>query len=149
MLVVQMATTHIAPMRQGGRMAIADQLPQFEAQERRHAHRHGTVYRRTGPCGRYKPRGRGTHMKSDANPVQKAHAAPRCTATSKRSGQPCKAPAVKGWNLCRMHGAGGGHGAGKENPAYKHGIRSRGCVEMRKAINELIREEKEIEALIK
>ena len=34
MLAVQMATTHIALMRQGGRMANADQLPQFEAHER-------------------------------------------------------------------------------------------------------------------
>lgn len=33
-LAVQMATTHIALMRQGGRMANADQLPQFEAHER-------------------------------------------------------------------------------------------------------------------
>ena len=31
------------------------------------------------------------------NLMQKAHAAPRCKANSKRSGQPCRAPAVKGW----------------------------------------------------
>ena len=34
MLAVQMATTHIALIRQGGRMANAEQLPQFEAHER-------------------------------------------------------------------------------------------------------------------
>ena len=34
MLAVQMATTHIALMRQGGRMANADQLSLFEAHER-------------------------------------------------------------------------------------------------------------------
>jgi hypothetical protein len=34
MLAVQMATTHIAMIRQGGRIANADQLPQFEAHER-------------------------------------------------------------------------------------------------------------------
>ena len=34
MLAVQMATTHIALMRQGGRMANSEQLPQFEAHER-------------------------------------------------------------------------------------------------------------------
>ena len=34
MLAVQMATTHVAMIRQGGRMAIAEQLPQFEAHER-------------------------------------------------------------------------------------------------------------------
>jgi hypothetical protein len=34
MLAVQMVTTHIALMRQGGRMANSDQLAQFEAHER-------------------------------------------------------------------------------------------------------------------
>ena len=34
MLAVQMATTHVALIRQGGRMANAEQLPQFEAHER-------------------------------------------------------------------------------------------------------------------
>ena len=34
--------------------------------------------------------------------------ATQCTATSKRSGKRCKNPAVRGWNVCRMHGAGGG-----------------------------------------
>lgn len=30
----------------------------------------------------------------------------RCTATSKRSGDRCRNPAVKGYSVCRMHGAG-------------------------------------------
>ena len=34
MLAVQMATTHVAMIRQGGRMANAEQLLQFEAHER-------------------------------------------------------------------------------------------------------------------
>jgi hypothetical protein len=34
------------------------------------------------------------------NLMQKAHAAPRCKANSKRSGQPCRAPAVKGSIPC-------------------------------------------------
>ena len=34
MLAVQMATTHVALVRQGGRMANAEQLPQLEAHER-------------------------------------------------------------------------------------------------------------------
>ena len=77
-------------------------------------------------------------MKSDANPMHKAHAAPRCTARSKRSAHPCKAPAVRGWRVCRMHGAGGGHGADKANPAYRHGLRTREWVEIRKEIGELM-----------
>jgi len=40
-----------------------------------------------------------------SDPMQMAHAAPRCTATSKRTGKPCRAPAVRGWQVCRMHGA--------------------------------------------
>jgi hypothetical protein len=32
--------------------------------------------------------------------------AKRCTATAKSSGERCKNPAVKGWDVCRMHGAG-------------------------------------------
>jgi hypothetical protein len=39
------------------------------------------------------------------NPMQKVHAAPRCRARSKRTGQRCKAPAVRGFRVCRMHGA--------------------------------------------
>jgi hypothetical protein len=34
------------------------------------------------------------------NPMGKAHDAPRCAAKSKRSGQPCRGPAVKGWRVC-------------------------------------------------
>ncbi|MEM7291236.1 MAG: HGGxSTG domain-containing protein, partial [Pseudomonadota bacterium] len=51
-------------------------------------------------------------MKNDMTPMEKAHAAPRCTAHSKRTGLPCKNPAVKGWTVCRLHGAGGGQKAG-------------------------------------
>ena len=45
----------------------------------------------------------------------------RCRAKSKRSGKPCQAPAVKGWSVCRMHGAGGGAPLGNKN-ALKHGL---------------------------
>jgi len=44
----------------------------------------------------------------------------QCTATSKLSGERCKNPAVKGFNVCRMHGAKGG--APKKNlNALVHG----------------------------
>jgi hypothetical protein len=42
-----------------------------------------------------------------------AHEAPRCRAKSKRTGKPCRAPAVRGSRVCRMHGAGGGAPTGK------------------------------------
>ena len=91
-------------------------------------------------------------MKDDVNPVcpswrpglEVAAAAPRCTAHSKRTGQPCRAPAVTGWRVCRLHGAGGGHAAGSSHPRWVHGLRSREWTEMRKAVNELVREGREI-----
>ena len=91
-------------------------------------------------------------MKSDANPispVQRLRDAPRCHAKAKSTGERCKAPAVRGWRVCRVHGAGGGHGPGMANPAYKHGMRSREWTEERRALNDLLREVREIEALIR
>jgi len=87
-------------------------------------------------------------MKDDANPMNAANSARRCTAKSKRTGQPCKAPAVRGWTVCRFHGAGGGHGSGKANPAFKHGIRSQAHTDQRKAVSELHRQLKELDGLI-
>ena len=60
--------------------------------------------------------------------------APRCSATSKRTGRPCGAPAVRGWNVCRFHGARGGAPTGERNGMYRHGnytktaLRERRCV---------------------
>ncbi len=59
-----------------------------------------------------------------ANPVQSTlamHQSPRCTAHSKRTGKPCGSPAVRGWAVCRMHGARGGAPKGERNGAYRHG----------------------------
>ena len=80
--------------------------------------------------------------KSDANLMRRlaaARAAPRCTATSKRTGLPCQAPAVRGWAVCRMHGAGGGAPNGIRNGAYVHGARTAESVEARKTVIALIR----------
>lgn len=86
--------------------------------------------------------------KNDINPMQAANSAPRCTAKSKRSGKICKNPALKGWKVCRMHGARGGHGSGKANPAFKHGIRGQEWIETRKAINDMVRAGRELNGLI-
>ena len=40
----------------------------------------------------------------------------RCHAKSKRSGIQCRAPAVRGHSICRMHGAGGGAPKGTGTP---------------------------------
>jgi tripartite-type tricarboxylate transporter receptor subunit TctC len=42
------------------------------------------------------------------NRVYSFQKAPRCSATSKRTRERCKAPAVRGWRVCRFHGARGG-----------------------------------------
>ena len=85
----------------------------------------------------------------DDNPMESAHAAPRCTAKSKRTGKRCRGPAVKGGAVCRMHGAGGGHPSGKAHPRWKHGMRSREWTEQRHEICDLVREARELDALIR
>jgi hypothetical protein len=55
------------------------------------------------------------------NPVHRLQQAPRCSATSKRTRQPCRAPAVRDWTLRRCHGARGGALIGKRNGRYRHG----------------------------
>ena len=78
--------------------------------------------------------------KTITNPMKSAHLAPRCTARSKRTLQPCRAPAVRGWTVCRCHGAGGGAPPGERHGMYKHGQRSKTAIEGRRAIRKLIRE---------
>jgi len=71
------------------------------------------------------------------NPMHKADAAPRCTAKSKRTGKRCRAPAVQGWKVCRMHGARGGAPEGKRNGNYRHGARSKETIKLWKLIKSL------------
>ena len=47
--------------------------------------------------------------------------APRCTAHSKRTGLPCRQPAVRGRPVCRMHGARAGGPKGERNGMWRHG----------------------------
>jgi hypothetical protein len=91
-------------------------------------------------------------MESDANPIdptQRLRDAPRCHATAKSTGERCRCPAVRGWRVCRVHGAGGGQPAGKAHPSWKHGMRSREWVEMRRSVNEMVREARDIERMVK
>jgi hypothetical protein len=73
------------------------------------------------------------------NPMQRAHDAPRCKARSKRTGEPCRAPAVRGWQVCRMHGARGGAPEGKRNGNYRHGARTKEAIKAVRVINLLAR----------
>ena len=65
--------------------------------------------------------------------------APRCSATSKRSGMSCRAPAVRGWNVCRFHGARGGAPKGASHGRYRHGQFTCQAVQQRQALALLIR----------
>ncbi len=67
----------------------------------------------------------------------------RCSATSKRTGKPCQAPAVRGWAVCRFHGARGGAPKGAQNGSYKHGLYTKTAVEERRVIRELLRRSSE------
>jgi uncharacterized protein YjcR len=66
------------------------------------------------------------------------HLASRCRAKSKRSGLKCRAPAVRGYSVCRMHGAGGGAPRGNQN-ALKHGERSAESLALMKEVASLAR----------
>ena len=91
--------------------------------------------------------GAGGSMKHDDNPMhpaQRLFLAPRCKAMAKRTGAVCKAPAVKGWSVCRMHGANGGAPFGPGNGMWKHGGRAKDVTETRRLIatlNRMAREE--------
>ena len=93
--------------------------------------------------------GGGAVIESDANPMHTAHSALRCHAKAKTTGLPCKAPAVRGWAVCRMHGAGGGAPKGKRNGNWRHGGRTAEAVELRRWATELVREARDIDQLIR
>ena len=73
------------------------------------------------------------------NPMHRCNAAPRCGAKSKRSGQSCRSPAVKGSRVCRMHGARGGAPEGKRNGNFRHGGRTKEATAASRYMRELIR----------
>jgi hypothetical protein len=82
-------------------------------------------------------RGVGLMKKPSNYPM---HNSLRCRARSKRSGLPCKAPAVRGWKVCRMHGARGGAPTGVLNGNYKHGERTKEAIAVKQDCNALIAE---------
>src|SRR5271166_4544053 len=71
----------------------------------------------------------------------------RCHAMSKRSGKRCRSPAVKGYEVCRMHGAVGGAPKGNSN-ALKHGASSAEMLALKKEVQALARLARETMAAI-
>ena len=75
------------------------------------------------------------------------HLASRCHAKSKRSGLQCRAPAVRGADVCRMHGAAGGAPKGNRN-ALKHGATTAEALDFKREIAALARLARETVAAI-
>ena len=48
--------------------------------------------------------------------------------------QPCQAPTVTGWTVCRFHGAGGGAPKGKRNGMYRHGLYTQQAAALKRRI---------------
>ena len=76
------------------------------------------------------------------NPTYAFNNAPRCGARTKRNnGSPCRAPAIRGKQRCRIHGgtqgSGGQHG---NSNAFKHGLSTARIKNFRKAVKTAIHE---------
>ena len=69
-----------------------------------------------------------------------AQAAPRCRARCRRSKLPCRAPAMRGRPVCRVHGGKGGAPKGKANGAYRTGHYTAEAKAERRQMRALIRE---------
>src|SRR5437764_12765715 len=98
------------------------------------------------PSSEPSTRGVGLYRKPRIDPMHQQspmNQASRCRARSKRSGKPCQAPAVKGWAVCRMHGAGGGAPKGNRN-ALRHGRFTAEAIAMRQAIRALLSDSREL-----
>ena len=168
MLAAQMAATHLATMHFAVLVMAAETPEARESRERifnRCARTYTTQaetlkrYRTGGeqkvtvqhqhisvadnaPSGgrqRHPGEGSGEKMSDDlVRPELRLLSALRCRAMSKRSGECCKGPAVRGWSVCRMHGARGGGPKGSRNGRYRHGQRTNDFVASRRAIKLLI-----------
>ena len=91
----------------------------------------------------------GMTTKTGVNPIESAHASLRCHAKSKSTEQRCKAPAVRGWKVCRCHGAGGGAPRGTAHGMYKHGRRTIEAMEQRRALRLLMSMSRDTIGLLK
>ena len=72
----------------------------------------------------------------------------RQTSTSpsgpKRTKDRCKAPAVRGWRVCRFHGARGGAPEGKRNGMYRHGLHTKEAAGERRFLRQLLQQAREV-----
>jgi hypothetical protein len=82
------------------------------------------------------------------SPVERLRKASRCHAKAKRAGQTCRCAAVKGWRVCRVHGARGGAPRGPKHGNYRHGERTREALETKRAMGALLRDVRDLCDLI-
>jgi hypothetical protein len=84
----------------------------------------------------------------NGNPPGDFRSAARCHAHSKRTGQPCQQPAMKGKARCRLHG---GKSTGPRTPEglarsrkanWKHGERSAEAIKFQKGLREWLKRAK-------
>jgi hypothetical protein len=103
------------------------------------------VRTRRGHCGANAQPAPGSRVDAGCNSPAPGHRrlAKRCRATSKRLGKPCQSPAVRGWCVCRMHGAGGGAPRGNRN-ALKHGRYTAEAIADRRWLRELLQDCQEL-----
>jgi hypothetical protein len=64
-----------------------------------------------------------------------------------KDGEAVPVTAVRGWAVCRMHGAGGGAPKGEANGNYKTGEHTAEVREARRLVQALLRRAKEAEAI--
>ena len=71
-------------------------------------------------------------------------ASPRCGAKT-RGGGACRSPAVNGRKRCRMHGGALGSGAPRANQnARRHGMFTKGAIEERRRIQNVLGEARKL-----
>jgi hypothetical protein len=168
MLVAQMIATHAAAMALLRRLKTCETIPQQDSAGNLATKLLRTYATQLEALARYRGKGQqtvrvehvtvqaggqaivgsvntprsggGVQMRSSDNPMQlPIHRAKRCQARSKRTGNPCRSPAVRGWKVCRMHGARGGAPKGKRNGNYRHGCRTAEADAMQDRIKETLR----------
>jgi hypothetical protein len=75
----------------------------------------------------------------------KRNTGPMLSTPLRRSGRPCKSPAVHGKRRCRMHGGALGSGAPRGNKnALKHGRYTREAIAERARVRELVRQARKL-----
>ena len=98
-------------------------------------------------------RGWGRQVKEAINPMDDAGCcfpnARQCSATSKRTGYRCRAPALNGKLVCRFHGGRAGAPRGKANGRYRTGSFTAEALAERKWLQDLVREAREFDRLLR